>query len=249
VATDIVQRRGEYGVDGSVWGGLALGAVGLACLAGATVAAVGGATVVAVAGVLLAVAPLLTIASYLYTTRAGKFVVWARLLRDLDLGGRERILDMGCGRGMVLLMAARPLRAGHAVGVDLWRTSDQSGNSPLTTLRNAELEGVRDRVDVVTADMRTLPFDEDCFDVVLSSLAMHNIRGAAQREAAVDEAVRVLRPGGRLLIADIARGGDYAQRLQRLGIVDVRQVGLGWRMWYGGPWLATTLVTGSRPAG
>jgi arsenite methyltransferase len=66
---------------------------------------------------------------YLHTTLRGKFVVWADLLDQLHLRGDERILDMGCGRGAVLLMAAQRLTTGRAAGVDLWRNVDQSGNS------------------------------------------------------------------------------------------------------------------------
>src|SRR5262245_44889877 len=81
-----------------------------------------------------------------YTSRRGKFVVWATLLDQLHLRGHERILDLGCGRGAILLMAAQHLTTGRAVGVDLWRTGDQSGNSAPATLRNAAAEGVADRV-------------------------------------------------------------------------------------------------------
>jgi hypothetical protein len=51
-------------------------------------------------------------ASYLYTTLRGKFVVWGELLDGLGLRGDERILDLGCGRGTVLLMAAQHLTTG-----------------------------------------------------------------------------------------------------------------------------------------
>src|SRR4051794_13314820 len=142
-------------------------------------------------------------AAYLYTTLRGKFVVWAELLDGLNLRGDERILDLGCGRGAVLLMAAQHLTSGRAVGVDLWRGVDQSGNSEEATRRNAVAEGVAERVELHTADVTALPFEDNSFDVVVSSLAIHNIGGRAGREKAIDEAVRVLRPGGRLLIADI----------------------------------------------
>src|SRR3954452_2844931 len=49
---------------------------------------------------------------YLYSTLRGKFVVWAGLLDRLGLRGDERILDLGCGRGAVLLMAAQRLATG-----------------------------------------------------------------------------------------------------------------------------------------
>jgi ubiquinone/menaquinone biosynthesis C-methylase UbiE len=192
---------------------------------------------------------LLAIAtSALYTTLRGKFVVWADLLDKLGLRGDERILDLGCGRGAVLLLAAQHLTTGRAVGVDLWRSADQSGNSTEATRRNAIAEGVADRVELHTGDMTALPFEDNSFDVVVSSLAIHNIRGRAGREKAIDEAVRVLRPGGRLLIADIMATRHHQTRLAKTGMSDVARRRLGWRLWWGGPWAATRLVTAIKPA-
>jgi hypothetical protein len=50
---------------------------------------------------------------FVYATRVGKFAVWAELLDRLDLKGDERLLDVGYGRGAVLLMAARRLPRGR----------------------------------------------------------------------------------------------------------------------------------------
>src|SRR5262249_17801402 len=122
-------------------------------------------------------------ATYLYTTRIGKFAVWAELLSDLGLRGDERVLDMGCGRGAVLLQAGRLVPAGRAVGIDLWRDDEQSGNSPAVTRRNAALEGVEDRVELHTGDMAALPFEDASFDVVLSSRAFHNMPGTGRASA------------------------------------------------------------------
>jgi arsenite methyltransferase len=190
---------------------------------------------------------LAVLGSYLYSTLRGKFVVWADLLDQLNLRGDERILDMGCGRGAVLLMAAQHLTTGRAVGVDLWRSVDQSGNSLEATRRNAIAEGVADRVELHTADMTTLPFEVNSFDVVVSSLAIHNISGSAGREKAVNEAVRVLRPGGRLMIADIRATRQHAAQLAKLGMNDIARRRLGWRFWWGGPWAPTRLVTAAKP--
>ena len=173
---------------------------------------------------------------YLHTTLRGKFVVWAELLDQLNLRGDERILDLGCGRGAVLLMAAQHLTTGRAVGVDLWRSVDQSGNSPEATRRNAIAEGVADRVELHTGDMTALPFEDDSFDVVVSSLAIHNISGSAGREKAISEAVRVLRPGGRLMIADIRATRQHQAQLAKIGMSEVARRRLGWRFWWGGPW-------------
>jgi len=162
---------------------------------------------------------------------------------DLRLVGDvkgKRVVDLGCGRGAVLTAVARRLPRGHATGVDLWRSVDQSGNSPAVTSANAAAEGVRVSLD--TADMTSLPYPDESFDLVVSSMAIHNIHPAAGRLTAVDEALRVLRPGGHLAIADISAAPAYAKHLAERGLTPAVRP-LGWRMWWGGPWLPTVLVT------
>ena len=239
-------RRGSYGIYG---GGVVLPMVGalqaglattivwtlrrrrhrLACSAGLAGAAVAG-----FAG------------SYLYSSLRGKFRVWAEILDELRLCGDEQLLDIGCGRGAVLLLGARRLPAGRAVGVDVWRRRDQTGNTRAAAERNAALEGVGDRVGFVDADARDLPFPAGSFDVVVSSLAIHNIAGAGGRSHALTEAVRVLRPGGRLRIID-QRVAPYGETLLTAGCVDVHVRRLGWRMWYGTPGAPLSLVTATKP--
>lgn len=185
----------------------------------------------------------LSAASYLWTTRRGKFAVWAELLDALAPRGNERLLDVGCGRGAVLMLAAKRLPGGRAVGVDLWSSKDQSGNRERTTLRNATLEGVRERIELHTADMRKLPFPDRSFDIVTSSLAIHNIGSAAGREQALAEILRVLKPGATALIADIGHTAAYARYFAAQPDTTVEHRGLGWRFWYGGPHVATALLS------
>jgi SAM-dependent methyltransferase len=248
---DLRRHRGEYGVDGSFEHAppaVQAATVGAVVVGLATVAVAGWArgrrtqAVLAgsAAGTLLGGA-----ASYLHATRRGKFLVWAELLERLRLRGDERLLDLGCGRGAVLLLAARLLPEGRAVGVDLWRP-DQTGNSPEATRRNARLEGVEDRVELLTGDITKLPFGDSEFDVVVSNLVVHNLPDMAARLSAIDEAVRVLRPGGHLLIADLAFTREYAARLQQLGLASVQRRNLGWRMWLSGPWFPTHVVSAMR---
>src|SRR6516165_9021873 len=207
------RRRGSYGIDAPFIDAFLAGLVVLYLV----LAIVTGRVVFwLVVPFLLAVE-----AWHLYFTLRGKFVVWAELLDRLRLRGDERILDLGCGRGAVLLMAAQHLTTGRAVGVDLWRTVDQSGNSAEATRRNAAAEGVADRVELHTADMTALPFEDDSFDLIVSNFAIHNISGRAGRAKAIDEAVRVLRPGGRLMIADVRATRHYPPQLARLGMKDV----------------------------
>jgi arsenite methyltransferase len=245
-------HNGDYGVDGAFHtvparvqaAGVAAGCAAL--LASAWVSlATGKPRIAALTSAANAVI-ITTVAFYLHTTRAGKFAVWARVLDELRLHGDEMLLDLGCGRGAVLLAAAKLLPRGRAIGVDVWR-ADQTDNSPQVTLKNAALENVADRIEVQTADITKLPFDDHSFDVIVSSLVIHNIGSPAGREQAIDEAARVLRPGGRLVIADLAATRRHALQLRELGFNDVRRRNLGWRMWWAGPWLPTHLVTATKP--
>ncbi|BBY07144.1 class I SAM-dependent methyltransferase [Mycobacterium noviomagense] len=246
-------RKGEYGIDGAfhtlsapVQGvGIAVESAGLLLWAGVSLAR-GRRAVAALAGA-SGVTMIANTALYLHATRVGKFAVWDEILDQLRLRGDETLLDLGCGRGAVLLAAAKRLPCGHAIGIDLWR-ADQTDNSPTATMINAELENVADRVEVRTADMTALPFADESFDVVVSSLAIHNISSRDGRRLALMEAVRVLRPGGRLAIADLWETRQHARQLRELGWGDVQRRNLGWRMWYGGPWAATRLVTATKPA-
>lgn len=242
-----INRHGSYGIDApyvlAIFGVLSAIFVLLAVL-NALQGAIGGVILTLLAAIWF----FGCMGSYLYTTRAGKFVVWSQILDELHLTGTEQVLDIGCGRGAVLVLAAGRLDQGRVHGVDLWRVQDQSGNASETTARNAEAEGVTDRVELHTADMGELPFNDDYFDVVLSSLAIHNIKQKTGRQQAIGEALRVLRPGGRLAIADFRHVKDYAEHLRAAGATDIHARGLGWRFWYGGPWAATRLVTATKSA-
>ncbi|HEY3009929.1 MAG TPA: hypothetical protein VGJ63_17945 [Micromonosporaceae bacterium] len=66
------------------------------------------------------------------------------------------------------------------------------------------------------------------------------------RMTAVGEAARLLRPGGRLVLANFRHARAYADQLAGLGLAEVQVRDLGWRFWYGGPWGRTSAVTATR---
>jgi arsenite methyltransferase len=246
------EHKGDYGIDGSFHTisarGQAIGVVATSAALAVSAAislARGKWLTSAVTGTSAAGIAAST-ALYVYATTAGKFEVWNRILDDLRLQGDETVLDMGCGRGAVLLATAKRLPRGRAIGVDLWQ-ADQTNNSPSATLANAELENVGDRVELHTADMTALPLDDNSVDVIVSSLAIHNIPSHEGRRQALGEAMRVLRPGGRLAIADLRETRQHTAHLRERGWNNVQRTSIGWRMWYGGPWVSTRLVTATKP--
>ena len=157
-------------------------------------------------------------------SRVGKLRRREQLLDALPWAGTELVLDIGCGRGLMLIGAARRLRSGRAVGVDLWRTEDLSGNHPGATLANAKAEGVQEFVQVETADMRQLPFPDQSFDRVLSSAAIHNLADATARAQAIREIARVLRPGGYAIIDDIRHLGEYNATFRQVRCSPIRRL-------------------------
>jgi arsenite methyltransferase len=251
-AVDLREHKADYGYDGDYRAVTAptvattVGIVSAALLTSGVRSLVRGKPLAAALTGGTGAAIATTAAMFIRTTRVGKFEVWADILDGLRLRGDETVLDMGCGRGAVLLAAAKLLPNGRAIGVDIWR-ADQTDNSQQDTVRNAELEGVADRVEVHTADITELPFDDDSFDVIVSSLVVHNIPSAYARAKAISEAARVLRPGGRLVLADLWATGHHVRQLRALGWADARRRNLGWRMWWG-PFMGTHLVTATKPS-
>jgi arsenite methyltransferase len=192
--SSIRKQRADYVIDGALTAlvGLVLtGVSGLVLASFAFLRARSHRFLLSIFELLGGLLLLQVVPSYLYSTRRRKFEVWAELLGQLALRGAEQVLDIGCGRGAVLVIAAKLIPHGRAVGLDLWRPEDQSGNSPEAAWRNLGLEGVRERCEFVTADMTAMPFPDTASDVVVSSLAIHNIKERHGNIRAIDEAVRV----------------------------------------------------------
>lgn len=184
---------------------------------------------------------------YLFTTTRGKFTIWSRIIDRLGLTGSEQVLDVGCGRGMVLITAAQHLTTGRAIGIDLWRSKDQSGNDPEATTRNAEVNGVAERITLETADMSKLPFPDNTFDLVTANVAIQNIKDRDLRRETILEIVRVTKPGGRIQIVDIQYSGQYRDDLKAFGAKDVLLRNLGPIGWFGNPFFASKLVSAHKP--
>lgn len=178
--------------------------------------------ILAAGGILLGLCTLLEAGLMTRWSKSGKLREREHLIDTLELVGNERVLDVGCGRGLLLNGAARRLPEGRAFGIDIWRGTDLSGNNLEATLANSRAENVADRVEVGTADMRDLPFPDGSMDAVVSSLAIHNVPGKEGRTKAIREIARVLKPHGRVALQDIMFVQEYARMLTDLGWKDVK---------------------------
>lgn len=151
----------------------------------------------------------------------GKLRHRERLLDRVDWRGDEVVLDAGAGAGLMGIGAARRAPRGRVDCVDLWVGKDLAGSGPDRLRRNAAEEGVADRVEVHTGDARALDFEDASVDVVLSVLCLHNIPDVEGRAAAARELTRVLRPGGSIVVGDLAGTDDLARWFTEQGLVVV----------------------------
>jgi arsenite methyltransferase len=160
---------------------------------------------------------LLEALTMLLYSKVGKFRQRDRMLARVKWRGNEQVLDVGTGRGLLLIGAAKKLTTGKAVGIDIWSKKDLSGNSLEKTLRNLEIEGVSGVTEVISGDATAMQFPDESFDVVLSNLCIHNIPSREGRDRACREIVRVLKPGGTALVSDFMHSANYMKAFQAAG--------------------------------
>jgi SAM-dependent methyltransferase len=127
-----------------------------------------------------------------------------RLVELMRIGPGQRVLDVGCGTGTLLLQIKRQEPAAEVVGLD-------PDLSILDIARKkAAAAGVPISFEVGFGDR--LPHPDGSFDHVVSSLAFHHLTRQEKREA-LSEAFRILRPGGGLHIADFGQPRGLAGAL------------------------------------
>ena len=126
------------------------------------------------------------------------------VLRHARIEARSRVLDIGCGTGRLLAQAARREPSAVLVGIDEDRDS---------------IEIARDRarsapapIELHLASAERMPFTREYFDIAVAVFVVGSMPGTT-RTAVLAEALRVLKPGGRLLAVDWARAGCIAARL------------------------------------
>lgn len=168
--------------------------------------------------VLGAVFFLLGMAMFAYGLK-GKYRTRDLMLSKIKWQGNEMVLDIGTGQGLLMNGAAKHLTTGKSIGIDIWSSKDLSDNSINKTLANAELEGVKDKIDIRNEDARSLTFADNSFDVVFSLLCIHNIEPKADQEKACFEIARVLKPNGIALIGDYVPTTDYAKAFAKAGLI------------------------------
>ena len=117
---------------------------------------------------------------------------------DLELQAGDRVLDVGCGTGqLAMIFAERVAPTGSVAGID---AAPEMIKRATSRARKQQLP-----IAFQVAFAQRLPFPNGSFHAVASTLVLHHV-AEDDRQAAVQEMHRVLKPGGRLLIAEFERG-------------------------------------------
>jgi len=136
--------------------------------------------------------------SRLYDLIGGRFIrtTDAEILARAGVARGDRVLDVGTGPGYLALAASRLVApGGTAIGID--------ASPEMIARARTRAERAHSEAEYRVATAEALPFEDDSFDVVVSRLVFHHLPGDVKRQA-LTEMLRVLRPGGRLLIVDFA---------------------------------------------
>ncbi len=151
-------------------------------------------------------------------------LVTKRHIRDFILNqvpwrGDETVLDIGTGRGLLMIGAAKRLISGRSIGIDIWNSKDLSGNTQQNALKNITVEQVAQRTELYDGDARDLQLPNQSVDVVMSLFCIHNIEDKRERAQALKEIVRVLKPGGKVIIGEWIPTHPYAKVLAESGLI------------------------------
>ena len=166
--------------------------------------------------------PSLVVAIIARLTRHVRLRIRDQIVSAVTWRGDEQVLDIGTGSGITLIGCAHRLTSGKAIGIDIYDPNAGGGTSAIFW-KNVRNEGVTDHVELQNVNACQMPFPDESFDIVVSTFAFHHIHSrsaAAGRREAAREIVRVLRPGGTVLIYDASHGLTELEQVLRASSIN-----------------------------
>jgi SAM-dependent methyltransferase len=123
------------------------------------------------------------------------------VLDRLDWEGQGKAIDIGCGNGPLTIKLAKKFPEAQVTGIDYWGKRWEYSKSACE--KNAEVEGVSNRVSFQKASASALPFEDGYFDAAVSNLVFHEVSDTKDKREVIKEALRVVKKGGKFAFQDL----------------------------------------------
>ena len=156
-----------------------------------------------ISGLSFIVAVYFAYARYLFASEGGNLQdrIVELVLANLDWNAEGQALDVGCGSAALTIKLAKKYPKAQVIGIDYWGKKWEYSKDMCE--RNAQIEGVSERVAFQKASASSLPFADEQFDAVVSNLVFHEVSDAADKRDVIREALRVLKKGGKFAFQDL----------------------------------------------
>jgi len=153
-------------------------------------------------GLFFLVAAYFVYVRHQFSLKGGKVQdrIWTLVLENLDWNGEGTALDIGCGNGALTVKLAKKHPKAQVKGIDCWGKRWEYSKSMCE--RNAEIEGVSERVTFQKASAVALPFEDGYFDAAVSNFVFHEVSDAKDKRELIREALRVVKKGGKFSFQD-----------------------------------------------
>ncbi len=124
-----------------------------------------------------------------------------KVLSYLNWDGQGKLIDIGCGSGAMTIKAAKRFPLAQIVGMDYWGIGWDFSKKQCEN--NARLERVEKQITFQKGDAANLEFPDGSFDAAVSNFVFHEVRNQPDKLALINEAFRVIKPGGLFVFEDI----------------------------------------------
>jgi SAM-dependent methyltransferase len=138
----------------------------------------------------------------MFSQNGGRFQekVYNLIIQNLGTDVKGRILDIGSGNGVLAIKLALQHKKVDVTGIDYWGKDLEYSKSVCE--KNAQIAKVENRVYFQKGDAAALDFTNNAFDGAISNLTFHEVKSIADKRAVIQEALRVVKPGGAFAFVD-----------------------------------------------